>query len=117
MLNEPNDSSLTGTDTGWFAYSATEQTLCSTTEADWFSRYMFTGETMLVDLTFVDSDGDVEVEIYGPPGPVWLAGAYSGSDNETLSYSIPQDGTYYIHVYMYSDDIFAGQVYDISVSN
>ena len=78
---------------------------------------MFAGEVMDVDVTFVDSDGDIDVEIYGPPGPAYLTGVYSGDDNETLSYTIPQDGTYSIWVYMFSDDIFAGQVYDISVSN
>jgi hypothetical protein len=115
-INEPNGSSPTATSTGWTPYTATDLTLCSTSEVDWFSTYMIVGETMQIDLSFTDSDGDIDVELYGPPGPVWLDGSYSGDDYESITYVIPVSGDYYVRAYMYSDDLFPGQIYDISVS-
>ena len=114
---EPNDSSLTATSTGSaLSYSASARTLCDTVDTDWFEVFMFAGETLDVDLTFIDSDGDVELEIYGPPGPFWLDGSYSANDDESISYAVNTTGDYYARVYMNSDDFFSGQVYDIDIN-
>ncbi|MBW2703136.1 MAG: PPC domain-containing protein [Deltaproteobacteria bacterium] len=105
---EPNDS----IDTAEFVLDGLYPglVLCAGNE-DWYENYMFAGEDLIVDLTFVHGNGDLDVVITGDAGGGLLWGD-SEDDNESISYSIPSDGYYYVWVYGYED---AENVYDMSI--
>jgi hypothetical protein len=113
--NEPNDSSPTATTTGFFNYSTTEQTLCSG-DVDWYSHYLYTGETLTAEAMFTDAEGDLDLEIYDPSG-IFVTGAYTGSDDETVTHVVTTDGLYYVRAYTYWLDPDDGQVYDLDISH
>ena len=66
-------------------------------------------ERVLVDATFRHADGDIDIQLYNSSGTL-LKGAYSVTDNETLSHQVPTTGSYFIRVF-YGN---RGNPYDLS---
>jgi len=57
------------------------------------------GKTLTASLTFAHANGDIDVRIFAPGGER-LGTGFSTDDNENVSASIAQPGSYYIKVYM-----------------
>ena len=81
-------------------------------ESDYFAVYAQEGQTITADITFSDDDGDLDLEIQDDTG-AFLNGSYSVSDDETVTYTAEESGTYYVEVYAFSG---APTDYDIDVS-
>ncbi|MDJ0832285.1 MAG: pre-peptidase C-terminal domain-containing protein [Gammaproteobacteria bacterium] len=78
---------------------------------DWYRISLSPGTTQVtVDLTFSQSSGDLDVELYDASGTTLLGGAYSVDDNENLVLDVSDSGVYYIRVYAYSG---TGVTYDL----
>ena len=71
-------------------------------------------ETVIIECQFTHADGNIDIGLYDADGN-WLAGTWSDDDNESLQYTVPSSGTYYIGVYgeargntydLWWDDVF-----------
>jgi len=77
---------------------------------DWFRIDVTSGyERVVIDCTFDDSDGDIDIELYNSSG-VELAHSDTTTDNEHIDHVVPSSGTHYIRVF-YGDE---GNEYDLS---
>jgi hypothetical protein len=114
---EPDDSSLTATDTGSSPFTAYGRSLCSDSDVDWYERELSAGDLLIVDTYFEDAAGDIDIELYGPPSAAWIWGAYSETDDEVLLWSIADTGTHWIRVIFYADVAPTGNGYDISITH
>jgi len=77
---------------------------------DWYEISITPGyERLVVDLTFTDVDGNINVQVYASDGTTVIAGSYSTTNNEYIDIILPSDGTYYLRVY--GDN--AGNLYDL----
>ncbi len=72
-------------------------------DEDWYENYMFAGESLIVNLSFVYADGDLDMDVYNEDGDL-LATANSTDDGEHISVSIDADGSYFVRVYPYDQD-------------
>jgi len=70
-----------------------ELSICGN-DIDWF-RFTKSGTTS-VTISFVDAEGDLDLEIYNPN---YVAGSYGGGNSETVVLSAQPNGTYYARVY------------------
>jgi Cys-rich repeat protein len=75
------------------------QQICDGDE-DWFTWYGIAGDTVQVNLNFIDADGDLDMWVYGPNDPSVEIGESNGtSDNEEITgLSITENGYYFIKV-------------------
>ena len=66
---------------------------------DWYQIDITPGyERLTVDLTFTDSQGDINLQVVDTSGNVWATAA-STTNNETLDTVLPAAGTWYLRVY------------------
>jgi hypothetical protein len=76
---------------------------------DWFKIAIDSGfERLLVELRFSHAAGDINIALHDGDGNE-LASAESTSDNESLDYTVPQAGSYYLRIYLGN----AGNTYDL----
>ena len=68
----------------------------ATDEDDWYSIYLESGQTIDVDLRFVDSNADLDLEFRSSTSG--LDYSLSASNNEDVSYTVSSSGTYYVRV-------------------
>ena len=113
---EPNDSSLSATTTGSYAFTDYGLSLC-TGDADWFERDLAAGDTIEVDVFFEHAAGDLDLELYVPPSASWETGAYSSTDDESLTFTATTTGTHFFRLYLYADGGDPGQGYDLLVDD
>ncbi|MFX1478438.1 MAG: pre-peptidase C-terminal domain-containing protein [Promethearchaeota archaeon] len=79
-------------------------------DEDWYEIYVDPGDLNLqVDLTFSNSAGDIDIEVYASDGITLVAGSYSVTDNEYIDVIVPSAGTYYLYIYGPN----AGNQYDL----
>ena len=80
---------------------------------DWFSRDLFEGDLLELDLFFEHAEGDIDLELYGPTfNP--LASSTSQTDDEGLVFEVPDTGRYFFKVTMPADaGTRAGNVYTL----
>ncbi len=69
---------------------------------DFFSVEAAAGQTILVDLSFLHEDGDVDTRLYDPAGEVVDRGN-SSDDNETIEYVTEMGGRFTVEVYGFRD--------------
>ena len=83
---------------------------------DWYAVSLQAGESLQVDATFLDADGDVDIYLYNA-SIIEVDDSDSGTDNELLGpYTVPSAGTYYIKVELFSDDGWVyGNSYDLDI--
>ena len=83
-------------------------------DEDWFSFQVTAGSQIQIDATFIDQDGDIDIELYDPNG---LEVADSGGifDNEKISCTALATGMYAVQV-----DLFGipaeGNFYDLAIA-
>ncbi len=93
--------------------------LCPGNE-DWYQTLMYPGEKMLIDLSFVHAEGDLELKLYRPEvnleqmAQFQMASSVSSDNNEHIEYDITEEGYYFIRVFGY--EVQARTTYDLLVS-
>ncbi len=80
--------------------------ICSNDD-DWFQLIGFKDEVLVVDLTFTNSDGDLDMKLYDEGVSVenmnehMVASAATATDNERIEFTPQVDAIYYLRVYGY----------------
>jgi hypothetical protein len=104
--DEENDTPVDGT--GIVTTSVKpNQVLCPGDE-DWYWVYLYADQTVVVDLTFVNANGDLDLKLYDSevtPDTLWehqLASSVSMDDNEHIEYTAEEDSDFNIRVYGYN---------------
>jgi hypothetical protein len=96
-----------------------DQVLCPGDE-DWYWVYLYTGQTVVVDLTFIHANGDLDLKLYDSEVTMdtlfehQLAYSVSVTDNEHIEYTAEMDSDFNIRVYGYS--LEQGADYSIGVT-
>ena len=70
-------------------------------EDDYYAVSLNEGDELTAAIGFSDDAADIDMELYDPD-QTEIEGSYSTSDDETVSITAEQTGTYYIRVYRYS---------------
>lgn len=78
--------------------AGTQLSICES-DQDWFSVEGIAGKKLVVDLSFRQADGDLDVMLVGLDGQQVLAVADGTSDGEHLEHVLPLDGTYALRVF------------------
>ncbi len=104
--DEDNDDPVNGT--GIVSSTVKEgQVLCPNDE-DWYWVYLDVDETIVLDLTFLHADGDLDLKLYDSavtPETLWehqLAYSVSSDDNEHIEFTAEEESDYNIRVYGYN---------------
>ena len=97
---EPNESLATAIDLGSADTIGTINGLgiASASDVDYFKFTASETGTVNLSIDFIHADGDLELEAFDGTG-AYLAGAYSGDDDETLSIDVAAGNTYYLDVF------------------
>ncbi len=74
------------------------------TDADFFSIDGNAGKKLVVDASFRQAEGDIDLQLIGLDGSQILATADGTSDGEHLEVTLPLDGTYTLRVFSLSGD-------------
>ncbi len=72
-------------------------------DQDWFSIELWAGDTIEVDANFAPADGDIDLYLYNESSSTAVATSVSFSSTESVSYTAPEDGTYYVNTRLYQD--------------
>jgi len=67
-------------------------------DEDWFRIYMDPGKYLIVNIYFSTSNGDINLELYNISISL-LAGSYSATDNELITYKVNNPGDYFIRIF------------------
>lgn len=70
------------------------------------------GDVLQVSIQFSDTTSDLDMTLVNEAGTN-VAGSYSVSDNESVSYTVPATGNYFIRVYDYDGN---GNAYSLTVA-
>ena len=95
-----------------------DQVLCPNDE-DWYWVYLYADETVVVDLTFIHANGDLDLKLYDSevtPDDLWnhqLASSVTVSDNEHIEFTAEIDGDFNIRVYGWN--LEQGTTYELGV--
>ena len=83
---------------------------------DWYAIDMNENESLMLDLTFLDDDGDIDVQFQDATGATLMSGS-SASDNENVNITATTAGAYYVRVHLFADaGVDVGNPYSIAVS-
>jgi hypothetical protein len=92
---EPNNGSPSATPVADGALEC-DLSVC-TSDVDWFEFDIASGFT--AEITFLDAQGDLEMEIYREATLGYVAGSYGDDDFETVTENGLPAGTYWARVY------------------
>lgn len=75
------------------------------TDEDWYAVTLDDGNQLTATLTFTDSYGDIDAELYDSCGGSVVASATTSTNNETLTYvnNSGSQATFYLRVFLYDD--------------
>jgi hypothetical protein len=83
---------------------------------DYFAVQLAAGQTLQADLAFINAEGDIDLGLLDDTGTV-VALSNGSTDGESITYSVPTDGYYFVWVYLYADGgMTPGNSYDMSLS-
>lgn len=106
---EQNDSQSAAV---WISEGPTGGLQICPADEDWYYTYLYSGETLTVDVLFTHASGDLDLKIYDAAGAV--VGRSTGvTDNEQASATATSAGSYYIQVYGYGN---AANAYAVDVT-
>ncbi len=114
--NEPDDNQGQATFVAGLPHSVSARTSCTSND-DWYDVYLVAGQSLHVDLTFVqdDSNGDLDVHLYDSSGvdltpcsfedvgSCDTSNGQSGTSNENLVRAITSSGVYYVVIRGFDD--------------
>ncbi len=105
-------------------YTSTTNAICAEDD-DWYEVYLFSGETLYSTLTFLQTNGMEDLDLYIYQGSTNLTGCdeqnpwvcdsqngQSGTSDETLTWAITQTDTYYVVVHGWQG---SENLYDICI--
>lgn len=72
------------------------------TDEDFYAITLQANEDLTVDATFSNAEGDIDLELLDSSGTV-VTDSASASDDESITYTAPASGTYFLRVFLYSD--------------
>jgi hypothetical protein len=81
---------------------------------DFFSISLAAGDELIIDALFSAADGDVDLQLQDAEGRV-IAASTTVTDDESISLTIADAGTYYVRVLMYLDEGTPGAAYSLDV--
>ena len=85
-------------------------------DEDWYRLSLDAGDTVTVDVEFSHAEGDIDMRLLDSAGTP-LVSSTSGTDDESVEYTVESSGTYFIRVYLFADrGSSIGNEYDILVS-
>jgi len=96
---EPNDSLATARPTGLTDLNT--NWACSGDD-DYYSAYLFAGETLDVLVEFYDDEGDIDIALLDSTGAP-LQTSETSDDEETVFYTATETGFVYLQVYLFAD--------------
>jgi hypothetical protein len=107
-LQAGSDDSYENNDTCAAARSMSEGTynnlVVKSVDEDWYRINVSACATLSVDLTFTDSWGDIDMELYDGCGGTVVASSKTDTCNESLYYTNPGSARdYYLRIYLDSD--------------
>lgn len=86
-------------------------------DEDWFAFPQVAGDQLRVNATFLHAEGDIDIYVVDPAGNTH-ASSVSTSDNESVTTSVDETGTWYVRVRLVSDrGTVPGNTYDLSVES
>ena len=102
---EPNDNSSIPSSVT-VPYYDNNLTIHSSTDEDIFNFTVLPGETYWVNITFLDVDGDLDLELHNSAAMTLEDGSYSATDNEFVSATIgsASNPSFYVRVYGFGGD-------------
>lgn len=109
---EPNDSTATATMASGLPLSCTGLSIDSTTDVDFFEINLLAGVTYYVNVTFVGSNGDIDVGWDDASGS-YIDSSTSTGSLESMTYTSFSNQTSYVDVYGYTG---ATNVYSIEIT-
>jgi hypothetical protein len=109
---EPNDSTSTATQASALPLSCTGLSIDSGSDVDYFEVMMLSGVTYYVNVSFISTNGDIDLGWESSTG-TYLTGSGGTGSLESMSYTSLTNQTSYIQVYGYSG---ATNVYAIEIS-
>ncbi len=72
-------------------------------EEDWLSFTADAPVEVQLDVLFIDAEADIDIRLYHESDlSTSVASSGSTSDNESISYSIPAPGTYYLRIFIWT---------------
>ncbi len=69
---------------------------------DFYTIPITNGSPFVANVTFVDAEGDIDVELLDPSGTI-AASSASATDNEQINYTPTVSGNFSLRVYLYGD--------------
>ncbi len=101
---EPNDTPATASTIATQS-SITNLTIHNSTDDDYYTFNSTGGQRLQIDITFTDSAGDLDMDIYrGANASTYVGTSTSISDDESFTVLNSTAGPYYIYVYGYLGD-------------
>ena len=87
-------------------------------DEDWFAVYMNAGESLDIQATFDNDEGDLDIFLYKEDDLVGAeAAGTSIDDNEEISYTSSEDAMYYFRVALHNDlGVEEGNIYTLHVT-
>lgn len=87
-----------------------------TMDDDFFAVSLSAGETLSIDVTLNNSEGDVDVAIQDSAGTV-LDSSQTTTNTETIDFTATAADTYYVRVYLYADyGTVTGSAYGLTLA-
>ena len=109
---EENDTAELAASLGAGAY--TGMTVCEGDD-DFYAVALLAGDHLTIDLTFVDEDGDIDVQLQDASG-AWVASGASSTDDEHVEADLTEDGIYFLRVYRFGTVGEASQDYGMELT-
>ncbi len=91
--------------------------LTSCGDLDYFYVVVGEGDLIEVNMAVDDDEGDLDLWVWDSSGN-FVTNGVSSSDNESVYFEAPEDGTYYIYVELFEDDgtLQVGNTYDLDAT-
>ncbi len=65
---------------------------------DWYKFDLTAGQSITIDLTFTHDDGDIDLKLYSDPAADAVETSGSMDDNEQITFTATDAGTYYLQI-------------------
>jgi hypothetical protein len=109
---EPNDTLGSAPSTSMGSYTNLGQ--CG--DDDYFAITLNNGDSINIDVSFTHSEGDVDIQLYGPNGSV-AASSETTTNNENIAGTANAAGTFTLRVFLYQDTGGTpGNTYQLSIT-
>lgn len=90
--------------------------IVKSTDEDWYRVSLNQGDALTVTATFIDANGDIDIELYQSCGGALLKSSTSNSNNEAFTHTnLTGNATFYIRVFMDETDTRADYSLNLSI--